>query len=190
MNKTIRGQVLVIVAFFLPLALLLLAVMLDAGRIYIEQGRMRQAAAAAAHAGIGTVADQIVAHAALRQTQAAPLTTSGPGTPEPSPPPAGDPLAWLTDEDRADLVAAWMCAEVRAEALRYLELNGIEPGGPDLVQIEIEYPQPGFDPNAEWITVLSMRVRLERELPVLLAGLLNEEWVTVHAEAISQIPQR
>ena len=186
MSKTIRGQVLIFIAFFLPLVLLLLAVTLDAGRIYIEQSRMHQAAAAAAHAGIGTVADTIVARVVLRKTQVA----TGPGTPEPSPPSAGDPLTWLTDDDRAELVASGMRAEAIAEALHYLELNGIESGGVHVVQIEIEYPQPGYDPKDEWIKVLSMRVRLERELPVLLAGLLNEEWVTVHAEAISQIPQR
>lgn len=185
-----RGQVLIIVAFLIPIGLLLVAIAIDAGRIFIERGKMQRAAGAAANAGISVVSDRMVTQAVARQTQAslAALATDIPmRTPTPS---LSDPVAWLTDEDRVELVSSAMQSEASNEVMLFLEKNGYSPTEIDSLEVEIEYPQPGYDPYAPQISVLSMRVQVGRRLAVLLAGLLNEDWVSLKAGAWSQIPQR
>jgi len=187
MNR--RGQVLMIVAFLLPIALLLVAIAIDAGRIFIERGRTQRAAGAAANAGISVVSERMVNLASARQTQAASVGMStGSHMPTATPPP-GNPVAWLTDEDRAVLVSTAVRSEAFAEAVRYLEENGFDATRAAL-EVHINYPQAGYDPYATQITELSMRVQLEWRLDILLAGLLKEDWVKLAADARSQIPQR
>ena len=77
-----------IVAVLLVVALLLLAVVVDAGRLYIERARLKRAAQAAADAGIGVAAEHMVTLAVARQTQVAMSSTASPPlTATPTPPP-------------------------------------------------------------------------------------------------------
>jgi Flp pilus assembly protein TadG len=188
MNR--RGQVLIVVAFLIPIALLLVAIAVDAGRIFIERSRMQRAAGAAANAGISVVSERIVNLAAARQTLAAPVGTSTAHPLLTATPPPGDPVAWLTDEDRATLVSPAVRSEAAAEAVRYLEKNGFDVERAASLEAQIDYPQAGYDAYATQITELSMQVQLEQRLVLLLVGLLNENWVMLTVDARSQIPQR
>ena len=83
-----------------------------------------------------------------------------------------------------------MQAEVERAAREYLERNGFRSEADVNLQVQIEYPQPGYDPQAVQVKVLSIRVHIERRIEVLLADLLNEDWVVLRVDARSQIPQR
>jgi hypothetical protein len=188
MNR--RGQVLIVVAILIFVTLLLLAVAVDAGRLYIERARMKRAAQAAADAGISVVADRMVTQAVARQTAVA-------GTPSPTPPgtgtptpPLGDVIAWLTDEDRALLVSDIVAVDAEASALEYAAHNGLDPADPDTLDLEVAYPQDGYTPENVAIRSLRLLVRVRRRTTVLLAGLLGEAFMDLDAEGLSEIPQR
>jgi uncharacterized membrane protein len=174
-----RGQMLIVVAILLAIVLMLLAVAVDGGRLMIERTRLRRSAQASADAGIGLVAEHMVTHAAVRQTQAAALPTCAPGMPCTPTPALNDVTGWLTDDDRATLVAPPMKTQVAAEARQYAQLN-------DFASAEVIYPQD-YDPDAPVVRVL---VTLRRRATILLAGLLEEEWVDLVEQGLSQIPQR
>jgi hypothetical protein len=188
MNR--RGQVLLIVAFLIPIMLLFLAVAVDAGRIFLERERMQRSAGAAANAGISVVADRMVALAADRRAHAAATPVPVGNMPVTSTPRPDDVVIWLENEDRAVLVSPAMQAEVERAAREYLERNGFRSEADVNLQVQIEYPQPGYDPQAVQVKVLSIRVHIERRIEVLLADLLNEDWVVLRVDARSQIPQR
>jgi len=120
-----------------------------------------------------------VTHAAVWQTQAAALPTCAPGMPCTPTPALNDVTGWLTDDDRATLVAPPMKTQVAAEARQYAQLN-------DFASAEVIYPQ-AYDPDAPVVRVL---VTLRRRATILLAGLLEEEWVDLVEQGLSQIPQR
>ena len=185
-----RGQVLIVVAILISVTLLLLAVAVDAGRLYIERARMKRAAQAAADAGISVVADRMVTQAVARQTVMA-------GTPSPTPPGTGTPtpalgdvIAWLTDEDRATLVSDMVVSDAEATARDYAARNGLDPADPDTLSLEIAYPQDGYAPENIAIRSLRLLVRVRRQTTVLLAGLLGEAFVDLEAAGLSEIPQR
>lgn len=174
-----RGQTLIIVAILLMVVLMILAVAVDGGRLLIERARLRRSAQAAADAGIGLVAEAMVTQAAARQTQAASLPTcasAGPCTPTPL---LSDVPGWLTDDDRATLVAPPMQTRVAAEAKDYAQRN-------EFPQAEISYPAD-YDPGGPVVRIL---VTLRRRATILLAGLLGKEWVVLDEQALSQVPQR
>jgi hypothetical protein len=83
-----HGQVIAIVAFLLMVLLLLLAVAVDGGRLYIERARAARTVQSAADAGIGLVGEEMVTLAVPRQTAAAVkpacVPDAGFGTPEAS----------------------------------------------------------------------------------------------------------
>lgn len=174
-----RGQMLIVVAILLMVVLIILAVAVDGGRLLAERARLRRAAQAAADAGIGLVAEAMVTQAAARQTQAAALPTCAPAGPCTPTPALNDVPGWLTDEDRAALVAPPMQTQVAAEAVQYAQYNGFP-------QAEVSYPQT-YDPAAP---VVRIQVTLRRRATILLAGLLREEWVDLIAPGLSQVPQR
>jgi hypothetical protein len=185
-----RGQILIVVAILISVTLLLLAVALDAGRLYIERARMKRAVQAAADAGISVVADRMLTQVVARQTIMA-------GTPSPTPPgistptpPLSDVVAWLMDEDRATLVSDEVVADAEAAARDYAARNGLDPADPDTLSLEISYPQDGYMPENIAIRSLRLLVRVRRQTTVLLAGLLGEVFVNLDAEGLSEIPQR
>ena len=174
-----RGQMLVVIALLLMVLLMLLAVAVDGGRLLIERARLRRSAQSAADAGIGLVAEQMVTQAAARQTQAALLPTCAPAGPCTPTPPLNDVPGWLTEDDRATLVAPPMQTQVAAEARDYAQRN-------EFPQAEVSYPE-GYDPGAPVVRIL---VTLRRRATILLAGLLGEEWVDLAEQGLSQVPQR
>jgi hypothetical protein len=188
-----RGQVVVLVAILVPVVLLLLAVSIDAGRMYICQAELRQAAQAGADAGMGWVAEQMVTMAVGRQTEAAagpPCVADGP---------FGDPFAgctatpyphqipyWLTDEDRAALVSPAAQAVVGALAREYAARNGLEEGDPDVVEFVVYYPDV-YDPLA---SDLRIRILARKRMTILLAGILGESFAEVRADVQAGVTQR
>jgi uncharacterized membrane protein len=174
-----RGQMLIVIALLLMALLLLLAVAVDGGRLVVERTRLRRAAQAAADAGVGVVADQMVTQAAERQTQAALLPTCAPAGPCTPTPPLSDVSGWLTDDDRATLVAPPIQTQVAAEAQQYVLRN-------EFADAEVSYPA-SYSVDAPVVRVL---VTLERRATILLAGLLGEEWVNLTERGLSQVPQR
>ncbi|MDF1499371.1 MAG: Tad domain-containing protein [Anaerolineales bacterium] len=185
-----KGQILIIVAVLIPVTLLLLAVAVDSGRIFIERGRVQRAAQSGADAGISVVAEQMVTLAVARQTVfAVTPSPTPPGTMTATPPP-GDVPAWLTYEDRATLVSSVIQSTAAAEAREYVRLNGFDPGDPQIELVEVTFPQPGYDPADTSLENLSLFVRIRRRTTVLLAGLLGESLILLESEAQSEIPQR
>lgn len=185
-----RGQALILVAVLIPVVLLFLAVAVDAGRIFIERARLQRSAQAAADAGISVVGEHMVTLAVARQTLLA-------GTPSPTPPGTmtaspypGDIQSWLTVEDRQVLISDSVRGTAVAEAQRYAQHNAIDLSAPDILQWDVLYPQPGYDPGDSGIRVLRFLVKVERSMTVLLAGLLGESFIHIAAEGRSEIPQR
>jgi hypothetical protein len=178
-----RAQILVIAAILLSLGLLILAVAVDGGRLYLEQVRLERSAQAAADAGIGVAAEQVVTLAAARQTEAAlapACAAPPPAACTPTPPPF--PVeAWLSDTDRESLVSAAMQAQVESVAMNYAERNGL---GPETTFVDYPFDHQPQD------AVVRVRVRTGRQLEILLAGLLDPDWVRLEAAAISTVPQR
>lgn len=177
------AQVLVIAAILLSIGLLFLALAVDGGRLYLEHVRLDRAAQAAADAGIGVAAERVVTLAAARQTEAA-LAPTCPPPPAtactPTPPPALVE-AWLSDADRAELVSEAIRAEVEEVAFTFAERNQLARGS-----TVVEYPYEYLPQDA----AVRVRVSTSRELEILLAGMLNPDWVRLEAVAISQVPQR
>ena len=185
-----RGQVLILVAVLIPVVLLMLAVVVDAGRIFIERARLRRSAQAAADAGISVVAEQMVTLAVARQTvMASTPSPTPPGTMTATPLP-NDVPAWLTDEDRRALTTDPLQGTAVAEALAYARRNGVDATQPDILRLEIQFPQPGYDPGESATHFLVFLVEVERRTAVLLAGLLGESFINLEAAGQSEIPQR
>ena len=182
-----HGQVLILVAVLIPILLLFLAVVVDAGRIFIERSRLQRSAQAAADAGISVVAEQMVTLAVARQTTMA-------GTPSPTPPgtmtatpPPGDIQGWLHDEDRRALTSDPLQATAVAETLLYALRNGLDL---DVLRLDVEFPQPGYTPGNSGIRVLRFMVEVERQTSILLAGLFGDAFISLEATGRSEIPQR
>jgi Flp pilus assembly protein TadG len=177
-----RGQIVIIVAVLLTATLFLLALVVDGGRIAWQRSQAKRAAQAAADAGIGIVAENIVTQAVLRQTEAASSPCSS-CTPTPDPAIAS---SWLTADDRATLIAPPLRTQVAAEALEYAQRNGFDPAQPEVQSVQIDYPL-SYNPSDDSIRI---RVQITRNFIVLLAGILGQESFDIPVEAISQIQQR
>jgi hypothetical protein len=183
-----RGQIVVVIAILIPVVLLFLAVAVDGGRLYTERAQMERGLQSGADAGMSLVAEQMVTLAVARQTAIAqtPAPESPFSTPTPSP---ADVVAWLTDDDRATLVSAPMRASVRSEALTFAKRNGIDDDA-EILEIEVVYPQIGYDPYNPNIAILRLSMSARRSTQFLLAGLLGREFVEVSSEAVSELRQR
>jgi hypothetical protein len=188
MNR--RGQVLILVAVLIPVALLLLAVAVDAGRLYIEQGQVKRAAQAAADAGISVVAEQIVTLAVARQTHLAGTWTPTRPATRTATPPLRQAFGWLSDEGRAALVSEPLRSTPEAAALGYALRNCLDPDDPSTLELRVTYPQAGYDPRDPSISTLDFLVTVRRRVSILLAGLLGRDFVELEVEAQSQVPQR
>jgi hypothetical protein len=185
--------VIVIVAFLLMVLLLLLAVAVDGGRLYIERARAARAVQAAADAGIGLVGEEMVTLAVPRQTEAAGrpacLPDAGFGTPGASctaTPFPGEISHWLTDDDRATLVAVEAQTAVAAEALDYAARNGLDESDPEVLSLDVEYPHD-YDPAGPAVQIL---VAVKRRATILLSGLLGQDSITLESRGLSELPQR
>jgi hypothetical protein len=177
---------LVVVAILLMVVLLLLVLAVDVGRLFIERGRLRRAAQAAADAGVAVVAEQMVTLAIPRQTEAAARPACVPdadfGTPGASCTATPSPRRaehWLTDDDRASLVAPAIQTQAAAEAFDYAQRNGVG-------DLSVTYPFD-YDPAG---TGLRMLTEIETRLVVLFAGWLGKDSIEVPAQGLSEIPQR
>lgn len=188
MRKT--GQILILFAILLPVLLILLALAVDAGRLYIERDRMKRAAQSAADAGISVVAEQMVTQVVLHQTETA-MSLSGftVATETPAPKPKTI-AAWISNEDRSTLVAPPIQTASAQEALEYARLNGFNRINPDIHCIEITYPQIGYLPEDTSQQDLRFEVSICRQTTVLMAGLLGEQFVDLRVHSISVISQR
>lgn len=177
-----RGQIVIVVAILLIVVLTLLAVAVDAGRLYVERARLARAAQAGADAGLVNVADEIGRLAATRQAEAAaspcPVCT-------PTPDPA-KPERWLTEDDRSALIAPPMQTQVASVAQDYARRNGPAPGDPRPLMVEVRYPH-GYNPSGPTVR---LRVSVTRRVIILLAGLLGRDFVDLTGEAISEVRQR
>jgi hypothetical protein len=185
-----RGQVLILIAVLIPVVLLFLAVAVDAGRIFIERARLQRSAQAAADAGISVVGEHMVTLAVARQTVMA-------GTPSPTPPGTmtatplpGDIQSWLQDEDRLSLISDPLRGTAVAEALLFAQHNHIDLTSPNILRLEVKYPQPGYDPGDPGTRVLRFLVEVEQSTMVLLVGLLGDSFINIEAMGQSEIPQR
>jgi hypothetical protein len=185
-----RGQVVVLIAVLIPVALLLLAVAVDAGRLYAERGQLERALQSGSDAGISVVAEQMVTLAVARQTAMADGPTPEPPETATPTPPLDDVVAWLTDDDRATLVSESMRATAQAEALDYAARNGIDINNIEILEVDVTYPQAGFDPYNETSITLRLKLVAKRRATILLAGLLGREFVELTGEAISEIRVR
>lgn len=177
-----RGQIVIVVAVLLMAGLFLLALVVDGGRIAWQRSKAHRAAQAAADAGIGIVSEGVVTLAAMRQTEAA-------DNPCPSCTPTPDPefaSRWLSDEDRSTLIAPPMRTQVAAEAEEYLSKNGFDSSQPETLSMQVDYPV-GYRPLDQSIRI---KVRLNRALIALIAGILGRETFEIPVEAVSQVQQR
>ncbi len=168
-----KGQILVVIAIVLAVGMLLLAVAVDGGRLYIERGQLERGTQAAADAGIGVVGDEVVRLAELRRQEGAQAC-------EPA------PQCYLQEEDWQALETDPQLAQrVRQEARAYAARNGIKEGEGGLLELRIEYPV--VDEAGQ---TLGVRVTARREVAVLLVGLLGESFYQLRATASSVIPGR
>jgi Flp pilus assembly protein TadG len=187
------GQIVVMVAILLMVLLLLLALLVDVGRLFVDRSRLERAAQAAADAGIGEVADGMATLAIPRLTEgaarAACVPDAGYGTPgasctaTPSPQRAE---AWLTDADRAALIAAPAQTRAAGEALEYAAANGVARGDAGVTAVEVDYPED-YDPQEP---NLKMRISVRAALDLLFGHLLGREDVELGVDALSEIRQR
>lgn len=187
-----RGQMIIVVALAIMVSVIVLALAVDSGRLYIERARLDRAAQSASDAGIGWVAEQMVTQALPRQTDAAARSpcvpdadygeTSATCTATPRP----DEIAhWLTDDDRATLVAPRARATAQAVSLEYAGRNGFDPVDPD-VSVQVLYPYL-YDVGSPSLQLL---VRIRREAPVLWGAFLGADQITLPGEGLSEIPYR
>lgn len=186
--KTERGQVILIVAVLLVVLLFLLAVLIDAGRLFVEQQEINRALDAAGKAGLILVGDRMVTQVVAAQTAAASITP-GEGTPGPTPtrtPGPDDFYAWLTDEDRQTLVAPPLQTLVATQVLGSLEENGFGKDHPQVIYIGISYPE---DYNLDDQT-LEILLNFDRRVVILFGKILNLNQGVLSGSSKQTIPQR
>lgn len=119
LRRDTRGVIAVLAALVLPIAVFLIAVIVDMGTAFFIRARLNATTELAAQAGAVTIGDLIVARAEANNP----------------PPEATDPLLYLTDDDIRAIASD---ASVTASIQQYIAYNrqGIE-GVPD---ITIWYP--------------------------------------------------
>lgn len=191
--KTQRGQLLIVVAIVISLGLLLLAVAVDGGRLFLERNRIARGAQSAADAGVGVAAEEMVELAqarrdeALQEWQDAQEEQDGENEPEEEPefePCDPEPYCWLEEEDWESLGSELVRADVEREALKYARANGFDPGDSQTLKLEIEYEVFRSEET------LQVRVTIQKRTTILLVGLLGESFVNLEAEGLSKLLSR
>ena len=188
--KTQRGQLLIVVAIVISLGLLMLAVAVDGGRLFLERNRMERGAQSAADAGVGVAAEEMVELAQARRDEAlqewedAQEEQDGENGPEEEPefePCDPEPYCWLVEEDWETLDSEPVRADVEREALEYARANGFDRGDSQTLKLEIEYEVFRSEET------LQVRVTIQRRTTILLVGLLGESFVNLEAEGLSKL---
>lgn len=190
-----RGQILIILAFLIPIGLLIIAVAIDVGRLYRERAQAERAAQSAANAGVSALAEELATLAVARYQEAVstPSATPDPAiTAEPTQiatptPPIQELTGWLRDDDRAALAWDPIRSRVIEVAEDYASLNDLDPERENIQALEITYPQTGFDPYDQDHTTLRLSVRVRGRSLMLLAGLVGREYVDFSVEAASEL---
>jgi hypothetical protein len=193
-----RGQILIILAFLIPIALLIIGVAIDVGRLYRQRAQVERAAQSAANAGVSALAEEMATLAFARYEDAlsTPSATPDPlATPEPTPegnstPPSQDLPGWLQDEDRAALTVDPIRSRVIEVVELYASLNELDTEAESIQTLEIIYPQLGFNAYNPGLASLRLSVRVRGRSLMLLAGLVGREYVDFSVEAASQLQIR
>ncbi len=193
MMLRMRGQAVILVALALIGILMLVAWVVDSGRLFAERQRLTRAVEGAAKAGLVVVADRMVTQAVARQTEAAlrpPCVADGPfgsagGMCTATPPPQ-EVIPWLTDADRVELVSPNVQTPVAAAAQSYAARNGIQIVSDNGSLLEIYFPY-SYAPDDRWI---SLRAIAHRVLAVLFGGLLGEGETEIAVESLQSLEQR
>jgi hypothetical protein len=209
-----RGQLLIVIAIVVSIAMLLLAVAVDGGRLFLERNRIARGAQAAADAGVGLAAEEMVGFAEERRDEAledyqqeaqdaqeeweeackAGLTDDEEVTPadpgincdeEPEP----EPFEPCEPEPQC-----WLEDEDWVK----MDSSSVR----DQVELEsLEYARAnGFerdDPNTLKVEVeyevdkteesIQVRVTIERRTTIVLVGLLGGSFVNLEAEGLSEL---
>lgn len=193
MNLRARGQAVILVAVMLIGLLMLLAWVVDSGRLFAERQRLTRAVEGAAKAGLVVVADRMVTQAVVRQTEAALRPPCAPDgvfgslggicTATPSP---QEVTSWLTDLDRAELISPGVQTPVAQAVEDYATRNGIDPSSSDVDELEVHYPHDHHLGDRR----ITLRAIARRVFTVLLATLLGQERAEITAETLQSLDQR
>jgi len=186
-----RGQILILLAVLVTVFLLMMAVMVDGARIYIEQQKIERSLDAAGKAGLIIVGNRMVTQVVKAQTLAASITPAPiPGGIPPGPTLTATPgpnnlFSWLSDEDRQKLVAPPMQTIVATHILGSLSENGLDLSNPNVIDIKISYPDD-YDPENKTIDI---QLELERRVVIIFGGLLNLNEGIIHGSSRQSMPQ-
>src|SRR3990172_2532978 len=193
MNRQARGQAVILVAVALIGLLMLLAWVVDSGRLFAERQRLARAVEGAAKAGLVVVADRMVTQAGARQTEAALRPPCAPDgvfgnlggicTATPSP---QDVASWLTDLDRTELISPAMQTPLAHAVEDYAARNGIDPSSTAVAELEVHYPYSFHLGDRS----LTLRAVARHVFTVLLAGLLGQERAEITVETLQSLDQR
>ena len=204
-----QGQLLIVVAIVISIAMLLLAVAVDGGRLFLERSRIARAAQSAADAGVGVAAEKLVELAEERRAEAIEgneeaneearreweEACQGEELPEPPPeincqeepePEAfescePEPQCWLEEDDWVTLDSEGVRSQVEQEALAYATANGYDQSDSSILKLEVEYlvDQPEES--------LQVQVTIRRKTTILLIGLLGGSFVNLEADGLSKL---
>lgn len=212
--KSQRGQLLIVIAIVVSIAMLLLAVAVDGGRLFLERNRIARGAQAAADAGVGLAAEEMVTLAeerrdvALEEYQQAAEDAQEEWE-------EACKAELITDDDVPPADPGINCDEepvpepfepCEPEPQCWLEDEDWEKMDSASVrdQVEresLEYARAnGFDrddPNTLKLEVeyeveqieelVQVRVTIERQTTILLVGLLGGSFVNLEAEGLSEL---
>jgi len=191
-NRTEKGQVVIIVAVILVAVLLFLAVIIDGGRLMVEQQEINRAADAAGKAGLIVVGDWMVTQVVGAQTAAASITltvTPAGSTPGPSLTPTPFPddfFSWINEDHRKTLVAPPMQTLVATHVLGSAEENGFGFSNPAVTDLKISYPDQYY-PGTQF---LQIQVQIKRVVAVIFGRMFNLNEGVLSGISKQSLPQR
>jgi hypothetical protein len=175
------GQALVLVALALLAMVILLALVVDGGRLLAEKQQLQRGADGASQAGASMVGDLIVTRAAMRQATA----MAAPPEPSPTPtPPLTDSLAWLTPED-----ILWLTGSSEAQglvctmALNYADRNRVGTANPSVSVAEAVFPYAYEAGNRS----VQVRVHIVRSTDLFLPGIWNQDRTVLDVTSTSDM---
>jgi hypothetical protein len=186
-----RGQIILVVAVLLMVFLLMMAVMVDGARIYIEQQEIERALDAAGKAGLIIVGNQMVTQVVEAQTLSASIKSSPipidtpPGPKLTVTPMPDDFFSWLSEEDRQTLVAPPMQTVVATHVLGNLVENGLDLSNPNVIDIKISFPDD-YDPDNQ---TLDIQLELKHRVVIIFGGVLNLNEGTIYGSSRQTVPQ-
>ncbi|NIM93008.1 MAG: hypothetical protein GTO18_04765 [Anaerolineales bacterium] len=175
-----RGQLLVVVAFVISAAMLLLAVAVDGGRLFIRRNQMKRAAQSAADAGVSVAAERMVELAEERRGGSVEGTSVGSGD-EKGGSCQPEPQCWLSEEDWDTLSSSQVRALVEAEALDFAGRNGFSMGSTGALAINVDYSVQPME------QILQVGVTIRSRTTILLVGLLSQDFVDLEVHGFSVI---